>query len=68
MNYYDTLIEVADDCPVAEAHVPRARGSKQTKGSGRVRTSRQHWSYFGHMTPPFNPRVWKNKRPEQGVC
>ncbi len=31
MNYYDTLIEVADDCPVAEAHVPHARGSKQTK-------------------------------------
>jgi hypothetical protein len=23
MNYHDTLIEVADDCPVAEAQVPR---------------------------------------------
>jgi len=31
MNYRDTLIEVADDCPVAEAQVPRARGAKRTK-------------------------------------
>jgi hypothetical protein len=31
VNYYDTLIEVADDCPVAEAQVPRARGAKKTK-------------------------------------
>jgi hypothetical protein len=31
MNYYDTLIEVADDCPVAEAQAPRARGAKKTK-------------------------------------
>jgi hypothetical protein len=30
-NYHDTLIEVADDCPVAEAQVPRARGGKRTK-------------------------------------
>lgn len=31
MNYYDTLIEVADDCPVTEAQVPRPRGTKKTK-------------------------------------
>ena len=31
MNYSDTLIEVADDCPVTEAQVPRARGAKKTK-------------------------------------
>jgi hypothetical protein len=31
VNYYDTLIEVADDCPVTEAQVPRARGAKKTK-------------------------------------
>jgi Family of unknown function (DUF6157) len=31
MNYCDTLIEVADDCPVTEAQVPRARGAKKTK-------------------------------------
>jgi len=31
MNYYDTLIEVADDCPVREAQVPQARGGKKTK-------------------------------------
>lgn len=31
MNYYDTLIEVADDCPVTEAEAPRARGAKKTK-------------------------------------
>ncbi len=31
MNYYDTLIEVADDCPVTEAQVPRTRGAKKTK-------------------------------------
>jgi hypothetical protein len=28
LNYYDTLIEVADDCPATEARVPQARASK----------------------------------------
>lgn len=31
MNYYDTLVEVADDCPATEAQVPQARGAKKTK-------------------------------------
>jgi Family of unknown function (DUF6157) len=31
MNYYDTLIEVADDCPATEAHVPQPRGGRKTK-------------------------------------
>jgi hypothetical protein len=31
MNYYDTLIEVADDCPATEGEVPQARGGKKTK-------------------------------------
>lgn len=31
MNYYETLIEIADDCPAAEAQVPQARGGKKTK-------------------------------------
>jgi len=31
MNYYDTLIEVADDCPAKLAEVPQARGGKKTK-------------------------------------
>jgi Family of unknown function (DUF6157) len=31
LNYYDTLIEVADDCPATESRVPRARGGKKTK-------------------------------------
>jgi hypothetical protein len=31
MNYYDTLIEVADDCPATEGQVPQARGDKKSK-------------------------------------
>ena len=31
MNYYETLIEVADDCPATEGRVPQARGGKKTK-------------------------------------
>jgi hypothetical protein len=31
MNYYETLIQVADDCPANEGLVPRARGGKKTK-------------------------------------
>jgi hypothetical protein len=31
MNYYDTLIEVAEDCPASKAQVPQARGGKKTK-------------------------------------
>ena len=31
MNYYDTLIEIAADCPVTTGQVPQARGGKKTK-------------------------------------
>ena|SRR2546423_14236945 len=31
MNHFDTLIEVADDCPAKIAQVPKARGGKKTK-------------------------------------
>jgi hypothetical protein len=31
MNYYDTLIEVAEDCPAAEGQVPQERGGRKTK-------------------------------------
>lgn len=30
LNYYDTLIAVADDCPVSRATVPAAKGDRQT--------------------------------------
>jgi hypothetical protein len=29
MNYYDTSIEIADDCPASEAKVPQAKGAKK---------------------------------------
>ena len=31
MNYHDTLIEIADDCPVIKGQVPQASGGKKTK-------------------------------------
>jgi hypothetical protein len=31
MNHYDTLIEIADDCPAIKGQVPQARGGKKTK-------------------------------------
>jgi len=31
MNYYDTLIKIADDCPATTARIPQARGDKKTK-------------------------------------
>jgi Family of unknown function (DUF6157) len=31
MNYYDTLLEIADDCPATEGQVPQARSGKKTK-------------------------------------
>ena len=31
MNYAETLIEIADDCPAIEGQVPQARGGKKTK-------------------------------------
>lgn len=30
MNYYDTFIQVAEDCPVSEAIVPKAKGESRT--------------------------------------
>ncbi len=29
-NYYGTFIEVSEDCPVAEAEIPKARGDAKT--------------------------------------
>jgi hypothetical protein len=31
MNYYDTLVTVADDCAATKAEVPQAKGGKKTK-------------------------------------
>jgi hypothetical protein len=31
VNYYDALVQVADDCPVTAAQVPQARGGRKTK-------------------------------------
>jgi hypothetical protein len=31
MNYYDTLIEIADDCPAITGQVPQARCGKKAK-------------------------------------
>ena len=31
MNYFDTLIEVADDCPTKKAKAPLATAGKKTK-------------------------------------
>jgi hypothetical protein len=30
MNYFDTFIEVADDCPAQKASTPKAKGEKKT--------------------------------------
>ena len=42
MNYYDTLIEVADDGPATEGQVPLARGGKQTKAVVEYELLRKH--------------------------
>ena len=31
MNYYDALVQVADDCPTTVAQVPQPRGGRKTK-------------------------------------
>jgi hypothetical protein len=31
MNYYNTLIEVAEDCPATQAEAPQPKGDKKTK-------------------------------------
>jgi hypothetical protein len=33
MNYYDTLVEVADDCPATVVEVPQARAGRKTKAA-----------------------------------
>lgn len=30
MNYYDTFMEVADDCPVTNSEIPQQRGNKKS--------------------------------------
>jgi hypothetical protein len=42
MNYHDTLIEVADNCPATKAQVPHARGAKKTKAVVEYQLLIQH--------------------------
>ena len=30
-TYYNTFIEIAEDCPVSQAEIPQAKGGKKTK-------------------------------------
>ena len=41
-NYYNTLIEVADDCPVDVAAVPPSKGEKKSVASRQFDIVRQH--------------------------
>lgn len=41
-NYYNTFIEVAEDCPVTEAEVPQERGGKQTVATIQYDLISQH--------------------------
>ena len=47
MNYYDTLIEVAEDCPATEGLVPAARGGKAIPKRSRPK-ERETFSRKGH--------------------
>ena len=49
MNYYDTLIEAADDCPATKAQVPQARGGKKTK-AGVMVSPTSRWETTACMT------------------
>jgi Family of unknown function (DUF6157) len=42
MNYYDTLVEVADDCPATVAQVPPARGGRKTKAAVEYELLAEH--------------------------
>lgn len=45
-NYYDTFIEVAEDCPVSSAERPPVKGDKQTVASLQFDTITNHpYSY-----------------------
>lgn len=41
-NYYDTLIEVADDCPTDVAQVPPLKGEKNSMANRQFDMVRQH--------------------------
>ena len=49
MNYYDTLIEIADDCPPTTGQVPQARGGKKTKAVVEYELLVEHPFGFGDV-------------------
>jgi hypothetical protein len=50
MNYYDTLVEVADDCPVSAAQVPQVRGGKKTNAVVEYELLVEHPYTFSYPT------------------
>jgi hypothetical protein len=62
MNYHDTLIEVAEDCPVREAQVPQARGAKKTKAVVEYEQLVKYpykyalWSWYAAVLPSVTSR------------
>jgi hypothetical protein len=71
MNYYETLIEVAHDCPATEAQVPQAKGAKKTKAVVEYELLAKHpYKYTGediafeiHATLHDIPKaIWPTER------
>ena len=46
LNYYQTLIAVADDCPVAQSQIPPERNGKQTIASLQFALIHDHPSVY----------------------
>jgi hypothetical protein len=71
MNYDDTLVEVAEDCPTMEAQVPLSRGDKKTKALVEYKilvnlNSKIRWTQpYTTRTPPSSKiSAWRCHPPK----
>ena len=57
VNYYDTLVEVADDCVATVAQVPQARGGRKTKAGIEYELLAEHPYMYTEEDIAFRPIV-----------
>ncbi len=60
MNYYDTLIEIADDCPTIRGQVPQASSGKKTKAVVEYELLVEH--PYTYVESPEYKRLMKDPR------
>ena len=64
MNYYDTFIEVADDCPANKSEIPQPKGGKKTQAVLEYEMIANHPHKYTEEDVAFETYATRNNIPK----